>query len=74
MRYLKVLFIAERTYRCVITLALRSKYDVEGHYFIFAVRMLANPCDYVLLDIVYYDVVCRYVATYRSCISTQPLI
>ena len=27
----------------VITLGLRAKYDIHGHYFRFAVRILANP-------------------------------
>ena len=34
------------TYRYVITLDLRSKYDMLGHYFRFAVRILANPWKY----------------------------
>ena len=29
--------------RYVITLGLHSKYDVDVYYFIFAVRILANP-------------------------------
>ena len=33
-------------YRYVITLDLRSKYDVLGHYFRFAVQILANPRKY----------------------------
>ena len=35
--------IAVCIYRYVITLGLHSKYDVDGHYFVFAVRILANP-------------------------------
>ena len=34
--------------RYVITLGLHSKYDVDVYYFIFAVRILANPWDYIL--------------------------
>ena len=35
--------IAVCIYRYVITLDLRSKYDVDGHYSKFAARILANP-------------------------------
>ena len=50
------------TYRYVITMGLRSKYDVDGHYFIFALmlpfinesNMMSRHCCYV---------------TYRICIS-----
>ena len=33
-------------YRYVITMGLRSKYDMDGHYSRFAVRILANPPQY----------------------------
>ena len=33
-------------YRYVITLGLRSKYDMDGHYCRFAGQILANPPQY----------------------------
>ena len=39
-------FIAVCIYRYVITMGLRSKYDVDGHYSRFAARILANPPQY----------------------------
>ena len=30
-------------YHCVITLGLHSKYDMDGHYVTFAVRIFVNP-------------------------------
>ena len=38
--------IAVCIYRYVITLGLRSKYDVGGHYCRFTPRILANPPQY----------------------------
>ena len=35
-------------YCYVITLGLSDKYDMDGHYFRFAVQILAKPWDYVL--------------------------
>ena len=41
--YIICIIIAVCIYCFVITLGLRSKYDVLGHYFRFAARILANP-------------------------------
>ena len=49
--------IAVCIYRCGITLALRSKYDVDGHYFIFALQILANLVGHWRYDVIQYDVV-----------------
>ena len=37
-----VAFIAVRIYRFVMIMGLWSKYDVDGHYFIFAGRILVK--------------------------------
>ena len=37
------IFRPSHMYRYVITMGLWSKYDVNGHYFIFTVQILVNP-------------------------------
>ena len=39
-------------YRHVMTIGLWSKYDMDGHYFIFAVQILVNYNNYILYDVV----------------------
>ena len=40
-------------YRYVITLGLHSKYNVDGHYCRFVVRILANPPQYDVMLLCY---------------------
>ena len=64
--FLNVLFfIAVCIYRYVITFGLHGKYDVDGHYFRFAARILANP---------HSTSRCYVRYTYRSCIVCKHLI
>ena len=49
----------------VITISVRSKYDMDGHYFRFEAQILKN--NYVLHDVVNMSHCCYVI--YRSCIS-----
>ena len=71
--------IAVCIYRYVITLGLRSKYDVDGHYFRFAARILANPPQYDATLLCYICIVCKHLitvfsggSTYKSFWRTPP--
>ena len=68
-------------YRYVVTLGLRSKYDADGHYFIFQLWILdimsCRTLSVWRCSIWHLSISCRhycYVTTYRSCIVCNHLI
>ena len=65
MKVCLVSLIAVCIYHYVITFGLRGKYDIDGHYFRFMARILANP---------HMTSHCYVRYTYCSCIVCKHLI
>ena len=74
-KILGILLVSGCFNRCVMIMGLWRKYDVDGHYFIFMVQILANYNNYVLYDTTIITIWRHgcYV-TYRKCISCYHLI